>query len=228
MVRDEGTRVTAQVLLGRPLNDVEDKFAPRSLNVKGPMQIPLPRPRVSIVGARKASQEGVVAAGTIANELARMEVVIVSGLAEGIDTSAHEAAIAAGGQTIGVIGTPLNKTYPKKNMELQQRIMHDHLVISQFPIGHTTTPKDFVLRNRTMALISDATIIVEAGDSSGSLHQGWEALRLGRSLFIWKSILKDTHLKWPEKMMQYGAMELSDPTDAMEVLPSTLQMPLFS
>lgn len=228
MVRDEGTRVTAQVLLGRPLNDVEDKFAPRSLNVKGPMQIPLPRPRVSIVGARKASQEGIAAAGIIAKELARMEVVIVSGLAEGIDTSAHEAAIAAGGQTIAVIGTPLNKTYPKKNMELQQRIMHDHLVISQFPIGHTTTPKDFVLRNRTMALISDATIIVEAGDSSGSLHQGWEALRLGRSLFIWKSILKDTNLKWPEKMMQYGAMELSDPTDAMEVLPSTLQMPLFS
>lgn len=228
MVRDEGTRVTAQVLLGRPLNDVEDKFAPRSLNVKGPMQIPLPRPRVSIVGARKASQEGVVAAGIIAKDLARMEVVIVSGLAEGIDTSAHEAAISAGGRTIAVIGTPLNKTYPKKNIELQQRIMRDHLVISQFPIGHTTTPKDFVLRNRTMALISDATIIVEAGDSSGSLHQGWEALRLGRSLFIWKSILKDTRLKWPEKMMQYGAMELSDPTDAIEVLPSTLQMPLFS
>ena len=228
MVRDEGTRVTAQVLLGRPLNDVEDKFAPRSLDVKGPMQIPLPRPRVSIVGARKASQEGVVAAGIIAKDLARMEVVIVSGLAEGIDTSAHEAAISAGGRTIAVIGTPLNKTYPKKNIELHQRIMRDHLVISQFPIGHTTTPKDFVLRNRTMALISDATIIVEAGDSSGSLHQGWEALRLGRSLFIWKAILKDSRLKWPEKMMQYGAMELSDPTDAIEVLPSTLQMPLFS
>jgi len=228
MVRVEGTSVTADVLLGRPLNDVERKFAPRTLNVKGPMQIPLPRPRVSIVGSRKASQEGIAAAGIIAKNLARMEVVIVSGLAEGIDTSAHLAAIAAGGRTIAVIGTPLIKTYPKRNFELQQKIMQDHLAISQFPIGHVTTPKDFVLRNRTMALISDATIIVEAGDSSGSLHQGWEALRLGRSLFIWKSILNDSRLTWPEKMMQYGAMELSNPTDALEVLPSALQMPLFS
>lgn len=228
MVRVEGTSVTADVLLGRPLNDVERKFAPRTLNVKGPMQIPLPRPRVSIVGSRKASQEGIAAAGIIAKNLARMEVVIVSGLAEGIDTSAHLAAIAAGGRTIAVIGTPLNKTYPKRNFELQQKIMQDHLAISQFPIGNATTPKDFVLRNRTMALISDATIIVEAGDSSGSLHQGWEALRLGRSLFIWKSILNDSRLTWPEKMMQYGAMELSNPTDALEVLPSALQMPLFS
>ena len=73
MVGDEGTRVTPDVLLGRPLNDVEDKFAPRSLSVGGPMQIPLPRPRVSIVGARKASHEGIVAAGTIAKDLARMD-----------------------------------------------------------------------------------------------------------------------------------------------------------
>lgn len=223
-----GVSVTSEILLGRPLNDVEKKFAPRSISIVGPMQIPLPRPRVSIVGARRASREGIKAAGTIARNLARMEVVIVSGLAEGIDTSAHESAIAAGGRTIAVLGTPLNKTYPKKNFELQQRIMQNHLAISQFPIGHATTPKDFVLRNRTMALISDATIIVEAGDSSGSLHQGWEALRLGRSLFIWKSIMNDGRLTWPEKMKRYGAMELSDPTDAIEVLPSTLQMPLFS
>ena len=88
-------------------------------------------------------------------------------------------------------------------------------------------PKDFVLRNRTMALISDATIIVQAGDTSGSLHQGWEALRLGRSLFVWKSILKDTTLTWPSKMMRYGAMELSDAAEVIEVLPTTLEMPLF-
>ncbi len=106
--------------------------------------------------------------------------------------------------------------------------MRDHLVISQFPMGHHTSPKDFVLRNRTMALISDATIIVEASDSSGSLHQGWEALRLGRSLFIWKSILKDTKLSWPEKMMRYGAVELSDPDDVLELLLSSLSVPVFS
>ena len=75
-----------------------------------------------------------------------------------------------------------------------------------------------------MALISDATIIVEASDTSGSLHQGWEALRLGRPLFIWKSILSNTQLNWPQKMLRYGAIELTDPTDVFESLPSSLEM----
>lgn len=219
--------LTVDDLLGRPLNDVERKFASRELYVYGPMQVPLPRPRVSIVGSRKASPEGLAASGMIARSLAAKGVVIVSGLAEGIDTAAHEATLAAEGKTIAVIGTPLNKVYPQKNLQLQQEIMCKNLVISQFPIGHATKPKDFVLRNRTMALISDATIIAEAGETSGSLHQGWEALRLGRSLFIWKSILDNSGLSWPEKMIRYGAMELSNPEDVLEVLPSQLQMPLF-
>lgn len=216
--------LTTEELLGRPLNDVEEKFAPKTLFVVGKMQIPLPRPRVSIVGSRKASPEGLEASASIAKTLVRKEVVIVSGLAEGIDTAAHTATISEGGHTIAVLGTPINKVYPQKNYELQQAIMRNHLVISQFPVGHKTMPKDFVLRNRTMALISDATIIVEAGDTSGSLHQGWEALRLGRSLFVWKSILENPKLNWPEKMLEYGAVELSDPRDVFDVLPSTLRM----
>lgn len=211
-------------LLGRTLNDVETKYAPKILHVKGPMEIPLPRPRVSIIGSRKASENGIGNAKKITRTLTENQTVIVSGLAEGIDTAAHEAAISAGGKTIAVLGTPLNKVYPRKNLQLQQEIMSNHLAISQFSIGHTTTPKDFVLRNRTMALISDATIIVEAGDSSGSLHQGWEALRLGRPLFIWKAVLNNKQLSWPEKMLRYGAMELDDPMDAFEVLPSNLKM----
>ena len=105
-----------------------------------------------------------------------------------------EATIATGGRTIAVLGTPLNKTYPLKNFKLQQEIMYNHLAISQFPIGHVTQPKDFVVRNRTMALISDATIIVEVEDTSGSLHQGCETLRLGRSLYIWKSIMNNNQV----------------------------------
>jgi len=71
-----------------------------------------------------------------------------------------------------------------------------------------------------MALISDASIIVEAGDASGSLHQGWEALRLGRPLFIWSPIMHDPSLNWPEKMAMYGAMEFTDPEEVLDVLPS--------
>jgi DNA processing protein len=220
----EYSLMNAEKLLGRALNNIEIKYAPKLLYIKGSMEIPLPCPRVSIIGSRKASPNGLAYAQKIAKTLVENQTVIVSGLAEGIDAVAHETAIAMKGKTIAVIGTPLNKVYPRKNFELQQEIMKNHLVVSQFPIGYPTTPKDFVLRNRTMALISDATVIVEAGDTSGSLHQGWETLRLGRPLFIWESVVKNTQLDWPKKMLEYGALELSNPVDVLEVLPSHLKM----
>ena len=210
---------TPEELLG-PLNDVEQKFAPKRLFVAGDKEIPLPRPRVAIVGSRKASSEALEAAKDITKTLLKKGVIIVSGLAEGIDTAAHTTAIEEGGRTIAVLGTPLDQVYPRRNFQLQQIIMRSHVAISQFPIGQPTQPKNFVLRNRTMALICNASIIVEAGDTSGSLHQGWEALRLGRSLFIRQSLANDSRLRWPKKMIDYGAMILSDPEDVLEVLPS--------
>ena len=143
----------------------------------------------------------------------------MSGLAEGIDTAAHEAAIRHGGSTVAVLGTPLDKSYPARNSELQETIMRNHWAISQFPVGYPTQPKNFVIRNRTMALISDASIIVEAGETSGSLHQGWEALRLGRQLFISERITSNTSLKWPKKMIDYGAVGLTEFDEIVDVLP---------
>jgi len=217
--------ISSEELLGRTLNDIEAKYAPKSLDVKGPLKIPLPCPRVSIIGTRKPSSDGLKAAERITRALVGNNVIIVSGLAEGIDTHAHQTAIKFGGKTIAVIGTPLNKVYPQKNSQLQQEIMKNHLVISQYPIGYPITRKNFVLRNRTMALISDATIIAEAGDTSGSLHQGWEALRLGRPLFIWTSVVKNEKLTWAKDMLKYGAIELFDPIETLQVLPTQLKMP---
>src|SRR5271157_5255077 len=209
-----------QELLGRPLNEIELKYAPSKLFLSGGKSIPLLGPRVAIVGSRKASSQGILLTQEIASFLARKSVIIVSGLAEGIDTAAHEAAIRQGGSTVAVLGTPLDKFYPAKNGGLQKIIMRDHWAISQFPVGYPTEPKNFVIRNRTMALISDASIIVEAGETSGSLHQGWEALRLGRPLFISKQITSDASLRWPKKMMEYGAVELTEFEEIIDVLPS--------
>ncbi len=211
--------LTPDELLG-PLNDVERKFAPQKVFAAGPMEIPIPRPRVAIVGSRKPSLKGYDAAAEIARTLSKKSVVIVSGLAAGIDTAAHKAAIEAKGRTIAVLGTSLNGVYPKENSQLQKEIMTNHLAISQFPTGYPTRPENFVMRNRTMALISNASIIVEAGETSGSLHQGWEALRLGRPLFIWKSIVSVSSLTWPEQMIRYGALELDDSRRVLDVLPS--------
>jgi DNA processing protein len=217
--------IDLQSLLGRPLNDIEKTNAPKMIYYKGVMKFPLPCARVSIIGTRGPSKEGILAAEEVSKILIKKKVVIVSGLAKGIDTIGHETAIKYGGKTIAVIGTPLNKTYPKENTELQKEIMKNHLVISQYPVGHPTTKKDFVLRNRTMALISDASIIVEAGEGSGSLYQGWETLRLGRPLFICKSVVHNPKLKWAKEMIEYGAIELDNPIDILEILPSNVKMP---
>ena len=212
--------LTPERLLG-PLNEVERKYAPPKLFTAGSMEVPLPRPRVAIVGSREASAKALDATTRIAGVLSRRGVVIVSGLARGIDTTAHRTAIEEGGRTVAVLGTPLDRTYPQDNSQLQKEIMTKHLAISQFPIGYPIQPRNFVLRNRTMALVSNASIIVEAGERSGSLHQGWEALRLGRPLFIWKPAVNDPSLSWPKRMVRYGAMELTDPKKIVDVLPSS-------
>ena len=220
-LNSECVNISPEQLLGRPLNEIEEKYAPKVLYVATNRGIPIPKPRTAIIGSRKASEEGRKVAAEISGHLAKKGVVIVSGLAEGIDTAAHMAAIGVGGRTVAVLGTSLNKYYPAKNARLQATIMHDHWLVSEFPEGSPTTPKSFVIRNRTMALISDASIIIEAGETSGSLHQGWETLRLGRPLFLWTTIVRNPSLEWPRKMIQYGAIELKDVEQILDVLPSS-------
>ncbi len=202
---------TPQDLLG-PLNEVERKHAPEALFTAGDTHLLEEGARVSIVGYRNASPEGIRGAPNLASLLAKRSVAVVSGLAEGIDTVAHTTAIIEGGRTIAVLATPLDQVYPKQNATLQHRIAQDHLLISQFPQGSRVRRGNLRLRNRTMALISDATVIIEAGDTSGCVHQGWEALRLGRPLFISKSAADDPTLTWPGAMLDYGASILSDET----------------
>ncbi len=211
----------AKDLIG-PFNDVERKFDPKTLYCAGDVEILRRGGRVSLVGSRKASSNGLARARKLSRMLAERGVVVVSGLAMGVDTAAHVTAIESGGRTIAVIGTSLDQYYPKENRGLQERIARDHLCISQFPSGYPTQPKNFPIRNRTMALISDATVIVEAGESSGSLSQGWEALRLGRGLFIMRAVAENPTLKWPAEMVGYGARILSDDSfeEFCEWLPS--------
>jgi DNA processing protein len=207
-------------LLG-PLNQVETKFAPQRVFVAGDTDILKTGFRVAIVGSRAASREGLKRARKLAVRVIEAGGVVVSGLARGIDTAAHNGAIEAGGKTVAVIGTPLDQSYPPQNTSLQELIQREHLCISQFPPGYSIKPQNFPMRNRTMALFSDATAIVEAGETSGSINQGWEALRLGRGLFISKSLVDHPELKWPQRMIAYGAQVLSDESveDLLESLP---------
>lgn len=208
MLAADSTAVTPAEVLGS-LNDVESKYAPREIYLAGDRALLRRGPRVSVVGSRMASPEGLRRARALANSLVEHEIIVVSGLAAGIDRAAHEAAIEAGGRTIAVIGTPLEQYYPRENRDLQERIAHEHLVVSQFPSGSAVSPKNFPIRNRMMALLTDATVIVEAGEKSGTLYQGWEALRLGRLLFLLESVAQNKTLSWPQEMIRHGAQILS-------------------
>lgn len=161
---------------------------------------------ISIVGSRKASEKGKLRARRLAKELVREGFTIISGLAEGIDTAAHTAAIEEGGTTIGVIGTAITENYPASNRELQNLIARKHLLLSQVPILYyrKNTPRTnrffFPERNKTMSALSLATVIVEAGETSGTLIQARAAMEQNRKLFILNNCF-EKGLSWPERFL---------------------------
>jgi len=210
---------TAEELYG-PLNDVERKNAPPRFWLQGDVELLRRGQRVAVVGSRSPSPAGQQRAAQLARKLASEAITVVSGLALGIDTIAHRTAMAAGGRTIAVLGTPLDECQPRQNAGLQEQIGHDHLLVSQFPPGHPVLRSNFPRRNRTMALVCHASVIVEAGESSGTLSQGWEALRLGRPLFLLKSVVDNPDLNWPREMLEYGAFVLADFEELLDLLPA--------
>lgn len=218
VVPPEIVTLDSAVVLGG-LNEFERRHAPEQLFTCGDVELLRAAARVAVVGSRKASLPGRKRVAKLVSGLVERDVVIVSGLAAGIDTAAHEETLKQGGRTIAVLGTPLNEAHPAGNARLQVSLMKSHLVVTQFPIGHPTLRSNFPRRNRTMALLCHASIIVEAGESSGTLSQGWEALRLNRPLFILKSVFENKELTWPEEMCKYGAEVLEDLEQILEILP---------
>ena len=202
------------------LTEVEKKFAPKNLFYEGDFELLSSNRRVSVVGSRKATQKGIKRTNNLCKLLVRNNITIVSGLAEGIDTAAHTSAINLKGNTISVLGTSLDITYPTSNINLLDIIKKKHLAISQFKSNTPIQRSNFPQRNRTMALISDATIIVEATEKSGTKHQGWEALRLGRKLYILKSVLDNGEISWVTEMVDYGAVILT--SENVELLLSEI------
>lgn len=207
---------------GRPVEDAKMDLFRKSgeaepiIYFAGALKL-LQKPAVSVIGARDVSEAGMKRAHKVARELASAGVVVTSGLAKGVDGAAHRGAMSVGGDTVAVIGTPLNKAYPAEHIELQEEIWLEHLLVSQFAPGQKTWPSDFPKRNRLMAQLTDASIIVEASDSSGTLHQAAECLRLGRWLFIMKSVVEDPRLTWPTKFVgQPNVVVLRDTADVIE------------
>jgi DNA processing protein len=178
-------------------------------------------PCISIVGTRDVTDRGRQRAEWLSGKLAQAGVSVVSGLAKGVDAAAHESALAAGGKTVAVIGTPLSKAYPIENAHLQERIYREHLLISPFAEGEPVFKSNFPARNRVMAALSDGTVIIEASDTSGTLHQAAECTRLKRWLFISQAIIDDPSIKWPADFLNYErAVVLNRVSDILERINS--------
>lgn len=184
-------------------------------------------PSLCIVGSRKASEEGKRRAARLSKELVRRGYAVVSGLAEGIDSAAHLAALEENGKTIAVIGTPLGEAYPKSNAELQSHISKHHLLVSQVPIlRYSDEPFQskrnyFPERNATMSALTRGTIIVEASDTSGTLTQARAAMYQGRKLFILESCFQRSDITWPSHYQKLGAIRVREPSDIWNALDDT-------
>jgi len=182
---------------------------------------------IAVVGTRQPSDEGKRRAQKLVKQLVQNDFTIVSGLAQGIDTEAHTTAIAEKGRTIAVIGTPLDTVYPKENIELQRTIAKDYLLISQVPFirykrqTYLGNRLFFPERNKTMSALTGGTIIVEAGETSGTLVQAKAALHQKRKLFILDSCFSNKKITWPEKFLKQGAIRVRTIEDILKEFPQT-------
>jgi DNA processing protein len=167
---------------------------------------------VAIVGTRHPSRLGEALAARLARYFARRGFAVLSGLAEGIDSVAHRAAIDAGGATVAVLGTPLTAAYPRANAELQGLLAREHLIVSQVPMvryarqGPRRNRQFFRDRDATLAALAEAVMIVEAGDRSGALICARHALELRRLVFVPDRYSCDANLGWPLRLIRQGAV----------------------
>ncbi|MFL5865127.1 MAG: DNA-processing protein DprA [Solirubrobacteraceae bacterium] len=147
---------------------------------------------VAVIGARRASAAGMAAAANVAEDLVGAGYVVVSGLAAGIDTAAHQAALGTGGRTVAVIGTGLRRAYPVENAGLQRRIAAEGAVVSQFWPEAGPSRGTFPRRNAVMSGFALATVVVEASSRSGARVQSRLALAHGRPVFLLEPLLAQT------------------------------------
>lgn len=179
----------------------------------------LAKKNIAIVGTRKPTAEGEKRAKALGIELAKRGIVVTSGMAEGIDRAAHVGAFQGGGKTIAVVGTPLNQVYPRTNRDVHDRIVSEGgLIVSQFPFFTKVHQSNFPERNRTMAAISQATVIVEAGETSGVHYQADYCLKEEKPLFMMRSLLDRFDLAWPKRMLAKGGRELGSIDDLFAAL----------
>jgi DNA processing protein len=200
----------------RPLTAIFD--TPAGLFVRGAAELQLlDRPAVAIVGARSCSAYGADVARVLGRELAAAGLVVVSGLARGIDGQAHRGALDAGGATVAVLGCGIDRDYPAAHAELAARIAESGLVVSEYAPGVEPAPWRFPARNRIIAGLAQATVVVEARERSGALITADLALEEGREVLAVPGEITSSLAAGSNGLLRAGAAALTSPADVLEL-----------
>jgi len=180
----------------------------------------LPLPAVSIVGSRRCSDYGRRTAFRLGRFLARRGIPVISGLALGIDTAAHEGALAGGGQTVAVLGSGIGRIYPAANRGLAERIARNGVLISEFPADCPPKRENFPRRNRIVAALGEVLVVVEAQEKSGTFITVDYALELGKEVFVVPGNIDSPFSRGTNKLLKEGARPLTDFEEILEFIPS--------
>lgn len=199
---------------------------PPVLWVRGDRSL-LSRPAIAVVGTRSPSPYGTGMAELLARDLAARRMVILSGMARGVDTAAHKGALSAGGRTIAVWGTGLDVVYPKENKRLAEEIvLSGGTIVAEQPMGTFPAPQNFPLRNRILSGMSVGVLVVEAGEQSGTRVTARCALEQNRDVFAVPGNVTSRNAWGPNTLIKQGARLVATWEDIWEELPSQIRLEL--
>src|SRR5690348_4210033 len=198
---------------------------PVLLYVRGDPQV-LNLPSLSIVGTRRPTVYGTQMAQRLGRELASRGLVIVSGLAHGIDAIAHQGAMDAHGRAIGVLGTGIDVCYPKENKKLYEKVLERGAILSEFPLHTHPAPENFPIRNRIVAGMPLGVIVVEGAQYSGSLITARLAMEFGREVFGVPGNVTQPVSFAPNQLIKQGAKLITNAEDVIEELPTPVRAAL--
>ena len=194
---------------------------PENLYIKGHLPTSRP-PVVAIIGTRKPTAYGREVTHSLAYELAKNGVIIVSGLASGIDTIAHTAALEAGGTTIAVLAQGLHEIYPASNKGLAERITKNGALITEYDMGVPGLPHQFLARNRIVSGLADAVIVTEAADRSGTFSTVAHAIEQNKEVFAVPGPITSLLSAGPNRLLQQGAHVALNADNILQIIAPDL------
>jgi DNA processing protein len=208
----------------RLLQEISDP--PLVLYVRGDVRV-LSQHAVAVVGTRRPTAYGSSVAHRLAGDLAQRQLVIVSGLARGIDSAAHRGALEAKGETVAVLGSGIDVIYPRENARLAEQVAESGALISEFPLGTAPMPENFPIRNRIISGLALGTVIVEAAEYSGSLITARLACEQNREVYAVPGNITSAQSFGPNLLIKQGAKLVDQWLDVIEEFPAAVRMQLL-